>query len=402
MLKSNNLTKTFFFNFKSVLKLRISSKYIIGSSILFSSLYYLFSKSRVRLVAKIEKPKIEELSLAQLSKNLSLGIPEFFIFYYDTNELQIEMGELFSKGLKEYLTKNYPDLEYKVNPININNIKNDDIALKILKNLGVNDYEKLRIDTEPIICLNYGLLLENLNPLSFVNKFHSYIVKEKLNNLLLYEIINDYDELRIKMEYLDNPKNKVILFPLFDQEIDTNTKYVLSLLKSKNHKIFLTNSLSLIEKLNLEKGCYYIYYPPKLPFTTRNLDKIPAQEENIDVKSYIGNNPYGLMLRYGIYRDKFKISEDLLKNCLNDFRENLFSGFDFFDRNKYLKSSTYAFRNVKVLANVNKSSIQKNWSIPNKQYLFIWLPNYSYLKESTFEFILFGNITFLNKTQTIC
>ena len=108
------------------------------------------------------------------------------------------------------------------------------------------------------------------------------------------------------------------------------------------------------------------------------------------------------MLRYGIYRDKFKISEDLLKNCLNDFRENLFSGFDFFDRNKYLKSSTYAFRNVKVLANVNKSSIQKNWSIPNKQYLFIWLPNYSYLKESTFEFILFGNITFLNKTQTIC
>ena len=57
MLKSNNLTKTFFFNFKSVLNLRISSKYIIGSSILFSSLYYLFSKSRVRLVAKIEKPK---------------------------------------------------------------------------------------------------------------------------------------------------------------------------------------------------------------------------------------------------------------------------------------------------------------------------------------------------------
>jgi hypothetical protein len=98
------------------------------------------------------------------------------------------------------------------------------------------------------------------------------------------------------------------------------------------------------------------------------------------------------MLRYGIFRDKFKIDNTLLEEELKVFKGNSSIGFDSFRRKKILKTTSYAYRNVNVLANIDKKSIQKNWNIPNKHYLFVWLPNYSYLKESTFEFILFGKI----------
>jgi hypothetical protein len=324
----------------------------------------------------------------------SLGIPEFYIFYEDSNELQIEMSEMFIEQLKQFLKKEFPQLEFKITVISKKNINNNEQAMKLLNSIGGSDLESFSNKNEPLIYMNYGMCLEMLNPYSFVNKFNSYKAKEKLNNLLTYDLVNYYDELRTKFEYLDNPKNKIILFPLNDDEINEKTKHVLSLLKAKNNKVILTNNKDLIKKLDLEYGCYYIYYPPKLPFTSRNLDKIQTEEENIDIKSCLQNNPYGLMLRYGIFRDKFKIDNDLLEKELKVFKDNSSIGFDLSRRKKTLKKTSYAYRNVNVLANIDKKSIQKNWNIPNKHFLFVWLPNYSYLKEATFEFILFGKILF--------
>jgi len=313
MFKTNkHLIKNLFFNFKSEIKKKFSSKILIGSSIVLSSFYYFTWRPHKMFSENVTHNNQFRIAHNNTQTHLYLGIPEFFIFYEDSNELQVEMSEMFIQQLKQFFKKEFPELEFKITVISSKNLDHNEQAMKLLKTVGVSGLESVSNKNEPIICLNYGMCLEMLNPYSFVNKFDSYKAKEKLTNLLTYDLVNDYDELRTKLEYLDNPKNKIILFPLNEDEINEKTRHVLSLLKAKNNKVVFTNNKDLIKKLDLELGCYYIYYPPKLPFTSRNIDKIQAEEENVDLKSCLQNNPYGLMLRYGIFRDKFKIDNTLL------------------------------------------------------------------------------------------
>ena len=384
------IIKTVFLNIKrNFLRIKHLKKLVIPS-ILITSLYYFSNKHILRSSNLAKKVSLQDLNLINFNKELTSSIPEFYIFYEEANELQLEIRDLFVNQLENYLKSTYPELVYKINQISKSKFENDKISQKILKNFGVENLDSLSNRTEPYICFNYGMCFEMINPFQFISKFNSYKVKQKLSNLLFYDLVNDFDELRLKLEFLDNPKNKVVLFALYEDSINEKNKTLLTLLKSKNTKIFLTDSPNLIEKINLEKNCFYVYYPPKLPFTSKNFDKIPISEENLDIKAYLQNNSYGLMLRYGIYRDKFKINDEFLMNEIKNFKDNFFIGFDGFERMQIQKRICYAYRNVNVLANLNKSSIKKNWSIPNKHYLFVWLPNYTYLKEPTFEFLLFG------------
>ena len=376
-----------------------------------------------------------------------------YIIYDKTNLLQCELKEIIFEKLKNYINskdfirnkiilklveksdtvilnnltnnglKNY-EIESE-NADNIINIKPKNIDA-IENNLNYIDYKinNLSISNEPIVLIKSGLCIENINSLSFfkdqknsreMNKKINFYTKSKLDNIFFYNYCDEMHELREHFRYLEKPENKIILissenyFSDFSKS-EKNNHYInnkstfeynkfkiLSTFKEKNTKIIFINNKKLIDYLKLDKDLLYVYYPPKMPNIMKNVElflqenKLTQRYEGIDLNKLFNLSPMNFILKFNFFRDEIKINTNKIffgneKIHLENIQNLTFNKFE---RIKLLKFISYPKKQVKQLANTEKKLFSKSWSQPNKNILFVYVPNWSFLKESIFNFILY-------------
>jgi hypothetical protein len=311
--------------------------------------------------------------------------PIFYIISNKNNILQEEVCEILKNNLKNILENNFPYISnYEIKFISIEEVeinKKFSIINKFIKEEKLSDMaiNKLSpIDIEGIVCSS-----------SQKNFKLDFNLKTRLENIILYEIINDYSQLRETFKYsLDDIDSSIILVPI-NNKSESHIRSI-SLFKDFKTKIILIENDELITMLKLEKDKIYEYLPPKLPNKIREIENYTTdiQASEIDINTMFLLNPINLVLNFGLFRDDYKLNPSTGELTVKNFKEFNF-GFGYNERQS-LKKLFYKNKNIKKLANVNESMIEESWKKKNKHYLFIYLPSYSFIKERVFEYILFG------------
>jgi hypothetical protein len=347
--------------------------------------------------------------------------PKIYIIYDEENDLQKELVEMIKNKLKNGYVESL-GLQGKIN-IEIISIQKDPSILDKLKFTNTKPSESisttntnynLKNKNEPIILIKNDYLSELLNPYAFTKSSPASDHKlfTKLNNLITYKKISSLKELREEFRYLESPKYNIILITqemLSDKEISKS----LSLFRTKNTKILLIEDANIISSLSLNKNHIYKYYSAKLPYKMKDTDlflqdhfekklnnsSVPVAEiltqEGVDLSTYLNSNSASLMIKYHMFRDEIKISKELIEKKLSDNIEGKYLP----DRIKFQKMISYPTRNVSQLAETDKKMIENQMNTPNKILLFIYVPNWSFLKENIFDAILFDSPHLFDKIQ---
>ena len=387
-----------------------------------NSVFYLIFNKENSLQVELKEIILEKLNFYLNEKNKNLNL---------RNKIKVKLIEISEKkkinSLIESCLDNY-DIDFE-NSDNFVGIKKREITDKE-NNKENHNYiseklQKLSTSNEPIILIKSGLCLENINALSFTqndkfdcnknfNKNISFGLKEKLNNLLLFYYCDNLIEIRQHFKYLENPEHKIILISnemFTGEKNEKNSKFnfdkitALSLFKAKNTKIIFVNNEKLKEKFNLKGDNLYIYYPPKLPNSMKNVElfmqenNLKQKYEGIDMNKLFNISPMDFTLKFNFFRNEIKINyKDLLENLYKNSKENSnninsinFSKFNFNknDRQKLQKLFTFPKRQVRQLANCDKNTFKECWEKPNKNILFVYLPSWAFLKENIFNYILY-------------
>jgi hypothetical protein len=347
--------------------------------------------------------------------------PKIYIIYDEEKDLQKELVEMIKNKLKNGYVESL-GLQGKIN-IEIISIQKDPSILDKLKLTNTKPSESitttntnfnLKNKNEPIILIKNDYLSELLNPYAFTKNSPASDHKlfTKLNNLITYKKISSLKELREEFRYLESPKYNIILITqemLSDKEISKS----LSLFRTKNTKILLIEDANIISSLSLNKNHIYKYYSAKLPYKMKDTDlflqdhfdkklnnsHVPVAEiltqEGVDLSTYLNSNSASLMIKYHMFRDEIKISKELIEKKLSDNIEGKYLP----DRIKFQKMISYPTRNVSQLAETDKKMIEDQMNTPNKILLFIYVPNWSFLKENIFDAILFDSPHLFDKIQ---
>jgi len=322
--------------------------------------------------------------------------PKFYIISNKDSLTQSESKEILINKIKLLMGTYYPNTEYSIEEHEGDTIKKNKSLNYIFDHMGLNE---LNTNNDPIVAIQSGMSIEAFKINDIIMDKHTLKVKNKLDNFLFYNVVNDYETLRDSFKLIqDDIKNSIIIIPIkADIKYDENYAKIISLLKSKTtHIIFIEND-DLKKKLKLQDDVIYEYYPPKLPYKILEYETRYAEIlKDVDVSTYLSVNPIGIQLNYGLFRDEYTFNERFSKNIIKDYEKNLKYGYNIFERKKLRKMAFFAFRNVKKLANTEKESIEESWKKPNKHYLFIWVPNLAFIKERVFDYILFGNFN-INK-----
>lgn len=354
--------------------------------------------------------------------------PKIYIIYDEENELQNELVRMVNNKLKnDFLEK--LGFHGKIN-VEVISIQKDQSILDKLNSDRSQSQESdskntlidLKNKNEPIILIKNDYLSELLNPYAFTKHSDASEHKlfTKLNNLLSYKKIYSQKELREEFRYLESPKYNIIIITkdmLLDKEISKS----LSLFRNKNTKILLIEDPKLIASLSLKKDYIYKYYSAKLPYKMKDTDlflqeyfdnklnqHVPVHEilsrEGVDLSTYLNSNPVSLMINFKMFRDEIKISKDLIEKKLsknnheiNSFKDSINSNLA--ERVKLQKIISYPTRNVSQLAETDKKMIEYQMNTKNKILLFIYVPNWSFLKENIFDAILFDSPHLFDKIQ---
>jgi len=374
-----------------------------------------------------------------------------YIIYNTANPLQEELKDIVHQKIKNYiLSKNFEKRENikikvidssqkgfikKLKQSNLSNYiidsENADNIISFKKIEDNNDFsaidnyifdkiENVNNSNEPLILVKSGLCLETFSSLSFVkeeritktnNKYSNikidYSLSKKLDNLMLYNYCNEMTELREHFKFLDKPENKIILVSaegIIKNEsgketiLDENKLKYLSLYKDKNVKILFVNNPEISKNLKLDRNLLYVYYPPKLPNIMRNVElflqenQLTQRYEGVDMNKIFNNSPTNFMLKFNFFREEIKLNihnlNKVFANC-NTAESSASFNFNKFERIKLQKLFSYPKRQVRQLAITDKSLFRKSWIQKNKTILYIWLPNWAFLKENLFNYILF-------------
>lgn len=275
---------------------------------------------------------------------------------------------------------------------------NEDIIKK-----NINKIESL---SDPIF------LIQNNNSFLTELDFNKYVTKpikfnQVLRNLTNTKIIENYEELRQEFSWLNKENSTIIL---------TNSKSnfnSLQLLKSDKSKTIIIENEELSQYLKLENNVIYEYKPAKLPnkLKSSQLEKLldnlsNSVEENVNVgellNDYASSNQTSFMLRFNTFRNEYRLIPDQslpIKNSLTyenlkskiKSNENLSNDSDII-KNKIINTFFYINRNIVELAEVDQKKIENQLSKKDKHFLYIYVPNMSFLKEKIMEFILYGKI----------
>ena len=408
---------------------------------------------KIKLIETSEKEKLNSLKESGLDYfDINFENSENFVEFkrikkegFKEKEKEIGKGDLDENNhnnKENYISEKLKNLQISNEPIiliksglcleNINALsftQNDKLDYNSITTLDSDS--KTDTDSEKNTKAKFNILNDKRKNIPFA-------LKEKLNNLLLFYYCDDMMEIKEHFKYLENPEHKVILVSneLFLGEKNTNkNKYdseyeklnydkiaALSLFKSKKTKIIFINNDKIKEKFNLKSDNIYIYYPPKLPYAMKNVElfmqenNLKQKYEGIDMNKLFNISPINFAIKFNFFRDEIKINyNDLLKNLYINTKEKYennnnnktlnklpldlinFSKFNFNknDRQKLQKLFTYPIRQVRQLANCDKSSFKENWNKyndnnrQNKNTLFVYLPTWAFLKENIFNFILY-------------
>ena len=319
--------------------------------------------------------------------------PLFYIVTSKNNLIQQEMKETMLKRIPELMKKHYPDVNYEIKEYDLDNLRNNKNLNSIFDQMGVT-----ASNNDPILAIQIGLSIEKLNINELDKDKLSFRMKTKLDNLLTYNVVNDYEGLRESFRYIqDNIKNSIYLIPVnLNNTYDESFIQILTLLKAQYSKIIFIEDDNLKKKLKLSDGVIYEYYPPKLPYKIREFEtKYSDIVKGVDIGTYLTVNPIRCQLNFGLFRDEYTYNDKWGKSILKEFTKNDSIGYSLSEKKKLMKLAFYSFRNVKKLANTEKDSIEENWKKPNKHYLLIFVPNLAFLNERVSEHILFGMIIYI-------
>ena len=345
---------------------------------------------------------------------------------YRKDNIKIQIIESSQKGLiskiKQSTLSNY--LIESENADNIVNLKKKEANEKptnLNENYILEKIDNLNNSNEPVVIIKSGLCLENINALSFVkderitkNKNHysnnkiDFSLHQKLDNLFLYYFCDEMTEIRDHFKFLDKAENKIVLLSaesfIKNTENSNNITFdyqklkYLSLFKEKNTKIIFVNNEELSNKLKMENNILYTYYPPKIPNIMRNVElflqenQLTQRYEGVDLNKLFNNSPINFILKFNFFRNEIKLNYESLNRNFNDAenylnKENF--NFNRFERMRMQKLFSYPKRQVRQLATTDRKLFKKTWNEKNKTVLFVWLPNWAFLKESLFNFILY-------------
>lgn len=372
-----------------------------------------------------------------------------YIFYNKENPLQEELKDIVNQKIKNYIqSKNFEkkdNIKVKIvdssqsgfiskikqsslnnvlidfeNADNIVNLKKKENASAAKENYIVDKIENVNNTNEPLILVKSGMCLETFNSLSFVkeeritknnnqynNRKIDHSLSKKLDNLVFYYYCNEMTELREHFKFLDKPDNKIFLISTEGfikknqgenkELLDENKLKYLSLFKDKNVKILFVNNPEITKNLKLDSDLLYVYYPPKMPNIMKNVElflqenQLTQRYEGVDLNKIFNNSPTNFMLKFNFFRDEIKINFDNLKtNFANNANESS-NNFNFnkFERINLQKLFSFPKRQVRQLAVTDKSLFKKSWNEKNKTILYVWLPNWAFLKENLFSYILY-------------
>jgi hypothetical protein len=384
------------------IKLFKKGKYLIGfsfMSIVLSSL----------LISKFKNQQnVNRMFLADSNKTDSKFIvknkPKIIIIYDESNSLQKELVEIIINRLtKQYFPLLCGDNLLQIEIVNVNQIKE-------LKYSQI-DSNKIKNSNEPTVIIQNILNLPNekkkyinnlISPFTFVSN-EKWNLFQILDNLLLIKRVDSLTELREEFRYLENPLHSIILIhpSLVNEES-------LSLFRDSKTKMLVLTDENLLDFCGLKEGLIYQYFPAKLPYKMKDMEKFLndyvklkskshnephdiLKEEGVDLNAYLTSNPIELMLRYGMFRDEIKISKDLVNNLASNkfYDSHEISSKE--ARIKVQKLVSYPQRNVTKLAEIDPSLIESYLNKENQHLLFIYIPNWSNLKENIFESILFDS-----------
>jgi len=329
----------------------------------------------------------------------------------------------FLNELKQSFLDNYTiESENADNVINLIKKENRAEVENNKEMINNNNYILDKIDSiknsnEPLVLIKSGFCLESLNALSFVkderitknkneytNKKISFGLNQKLDNLILYYYCDDMIELREHFKYLEKPENKIILLPVEGIKKNDSFEYdklkVLSIYKDKNTKIIFINNSELSKNLRLEKNLMYVYYPPKIPNVMKNVElflqenQLKQRYEGIDLNKLFNNSPMNFILKFNFFRDEIKLNHSVLNKAIeggaySNNNMNLNLNLNKTDRIKIQKLFSFPKKQVRQLATTDKSLFKKTWNESNKTVLYIWLPNWAFIKEKLFNYILY-------------
>jgi len=410
-------------------------------------------KSETSIKNILESSKIFDKKIFILNSNTdNKDDSEIFIIYNQEIPLQIELKDILKEKIKNYLaSKNIDEIKVNIidlsknsiikeikdsnlhnfvidcdnseNLINLKKKENSDVNFNpINNNYILEKLNSLNESNEPLVLIKSGYCIESFNALSFIkderitknnnkycNKNISFSLQQKMDNIILYNYCDEMIELREHFKFLDKPENKIMLIPaesfknkginLEFENLDYKKLKYLSLFKDKNTKIIFVNNSELSKNLKLDNDLIYIYYPPKMPNVMKNVEnflqdnKLTQRYEGVDLNKLFNNSPVNFILKFHFFRDEIKLNIENLKSNFNsyDIKEGKSSNFLFnkFERIKLQKLFSYPKRNVRQLANTNKNLFKKTWNEKNKSILYIWLPNWAFLKENLFNFILY-------------
>lgn len=357
--------------------------------------------------------------------------------FTNKNKIKIQLIESSDieiiNGIKNSFLSNYSiNTENADNTVNISKNNSNENQIKLynnpVENYIIEKIDNLKNSNEPIVLIKSGFCLENINSLSFVKDYKhnknkdksgiinqnkiNYSLKEKLDSLLLYYYCDQIYEVREHFRFLEKPENRIILVSgenYFHKDNHIN-KYdykklkFLSIYKDKNTKIIFVNNPEVIKYLKLDRNLIYVYYPPKMPNIMKNVElylqtnKMKQRYEGTDLNSLFNISPMNFIFKFNFFRDEVKLNIEGLKlNFTNDNSNDKLNilnnmhviNLNKFERIKMQKLFSFPKRHVRKLAITDRKLFKKTWDESNKTILFVYLPNWAFLKENVFNFILY-------------
>lgn len=184
-------------------------------------------------------------------------------------------------------------------------------------------------------------------------KKHSFLNKYRFNSKIqcIFDVkrVNDILTLKEEFRWLESPQNRIILLTqnAYDNiDINSFSRYI-----NTKTKIITVSDNDLISYLDIQcDKCFYIYYPPKLPFTLSTPEFV-----NQSLYPYFNWNPLRLLLKYKLFRD-----EMLIKN-----------------NNVYIKQQGVV-KYAETFHHKIKDNMQKQG-----RHLFIYLPHWESINDDT-------------------
>jgi len=177
--------------------------------------------------------------------------PKFYIISNKDSLTQSESKEILINKIKLLMGTYYPNTEYSIEEHEGDTIKKNKSLNYIFDHMGLNE---LNTNNDPIVAIQSGMSIEAFKINDIIMDKHTLKVKNKLDNFLFYNVVNDYETLRDSFKLIqDDIKNSIIIIPIkADIKYDENYAKIISLLKSKTtHIIFIEND-DLKKKLKLQ------------------------------------------------------------------------------------------------------------------------------------------------------